>query len=50
MEPVVVLLLVVAIVVALKIAGALLRLVLWVLIGLGIYWLAAPLLGLPWPF
>lgn len=35
---------------AFKVAGFFLKLVLWALVIFGIYWLAAPYLGLPWPF
>lgn len=35
---------------AFKVAGFFLKLVLWALVIIGIYWLAAPYLGLPWPF
>ena len=40
-------LMLVALFLAIKVAGALLKLVLWVLAGA--YWLLAPALGLPWP-
>lgn len=35
---------------AFKVAGFVLRLAMWALVVLGIYWLASPHLGLPWPF
>jgi hypothetical protein len=35
---------------ALKVAGFALRLALWVLVLVGLYWVFAPLLGLPRPF
>lgn len=35
---------------AFKVAGFFLKLVLWALVIFGIYWLAAPYLGLPRPF
>jgi len=36
--------------VALKVAGFALKLAMWALVLLGVYWLLAPLLGLPRPF
>ena len=38
---------VIGVLVALKVAGALLKLVFWCVALAGIYWLAAPYLGLP---
>lgn len=35
---------------ALKVAGMLLKLALWALAVIGVYWFIAPYLGLPWPF
>lgn len=35
---------------ALKVAGFALRLAMWALVLFGIYWLLAPMLGLPRPF
>ena len=35
---------------AFKVAGFFLKLAMWALVILGLYWLAAPHLGLPWPF
>lgn len=42
-------LMLVALFLAIKVAGALLKLVLWVVVLAGAYWLLAPALGLPWP-
>lgn len=40
----------VALYLAFKVAGALLKLLLWAVVLVGAYWLLAPLLGLPgWP-
>jgi hypothetical protein len=44
------LLIVLGIYLALKVAGFALKLVMWVLVLAGIYWLLAPYLGLPIPF
>jgi len=41
--------LVIALYLALKVAGVLLKLGLWLLVLVAAYWLLAPLLGLPWP-
>jgi hypothetical protein len=35
---------------AFKVAAVLLKGLLWVLVIVGLYWFAAPWLGLPWPF
>lgn len=35
---------------AFKVAGFVLKLAMWLLVALGIYWLLSPHLGLPWPF
>ena len=35
---------------ALKVAGFAMKLALWALVLVGAYWLLAPHLGLPWPF
>lgn len=35
---------------ALKVAGFAMKLALWALVLVGGYWLLAPHLGLPWPF
>lgn len=35
---------------ALKVAGVLFKLLLWAVAVVGVYWFAAPYLGLPWPF
>jgi hypothetical protein len=35
---------------ALKVAGVLLKVLLWALVLFGVYWLLAPLLGLPFLF
>ena len=35
---------------AFKVAGTLLRVLLWIVVLVGTYWLLAPLLGLPRPF
>ena len=43
-------LVVIALYFALKVAGAMAKLVLWALVLLGAYWVLAPLLGLPRPF
>lgn len=39
-----------AVLLALKVAGAAMKLALWALVLLGAYWFLAPSLGLPWPF
>ncbi|MDR6840949.1 hypothetical protein [Pseudoxanthomonas sacheonensis] len=44
------LLIVLGIYLALKVAGFALKLALWVLVIAGVYWLLAPYLGLPVPF
>jgi hypothetical protein len=44
------LLIVLGIYLALKVAGFALKLVMWVLVIAGVYWLLAPYLGLPLPF
>jgi len=44
------LLIVLGIYLALKVAGFALKLVMWVLVIAGVYWLLAPYLGLPIPF
>ena len=44
------LLIVVGIYLALKVAGFALKLAMWVLVIAGVYWLLAPYLGLPVPF
>ena len=43
-------LIVLGIYLALKVAGFALKLVMWVLVIAGVYWLLAPYLGLPIPF
>ena len=35
---------------AFKVAGFFFKLAMWVLVIVGVYWLLAPHLGLPWPF
>ncbi|WP_256645040.1 hypothetical protein [Thermomonas paludicola] len=35
---------------ALKVAGVLFKLLLWAVAVVAVYWFAAPYLGLPWPF
>jgi hypothetical protein len=40
----------VAIYLAIKVAGAVLKLLMWALVLLGLYWFLAPYLGLPPPF
>jgi hypothetical protein len=35
---------------AIKVAGFLLKLTMLALVVIGLYWLFAPYLGLPWPF
>ena len=35
---------------ALKVAGAVAKLAMWALVLVGAYWFLAPYLGLPWPF
>lgn len=35
---------------ALKVAGVAMKLAMWALVLFGAYWLLAPHLGLPWPF
>lgn len=42
-----ILLVVVALYLAFKVAGFALKLLMWALVVLGLYWLLAPLLGLP---
>jgi hypothetical protein len=44
------LLIVVGIYLAIKVAGFALKLVIWLLVIVCVYWLAAPSLGLPLPF
>ncbi len=44
-----ILLVVVGLYLALKVAGFALKLAFWALVIFGIYWLLAPHLGLPWP-
>jgi hypothetical protein len=34
---------------AFKVAGFVLKLLLWAVVIIGLYWLVAPYLGLPWP-
>jgi len=43
-------LIVVGIYLAFKVAGFALKLAMWVLVIAGVYWLLAPYLGLPFPF
>lgn len=43
-------LIVVGLYLALKVAGFALKLAMWALVLLGVYWLLAPMLGLPRPF
>jgi hypothetical protein len=43
-------LIVVGLYLALKVAGFVLKLAMWGLVLLGVYWLLAPYLGLPAPF
>ena len=43
-------LIVIGVWIAIKVAGALLKLVFWGVDLVGVYWLLAPYLGLPWPF
>jgi hypothetical protein len=45
-----ILLLIVGIWLAFKVVGALFKLLLWVAVLVGLYWLAAPFLGMPRPF
>ncbi len=40
----------VAVYLAIKVAGAVLKLLMWGLVLLGLYWFLAPYLGLPQPF
>lgn len=40
-------LLVLAVLVAIKVAGAMLKLLLWLVVAAGLWWLAHPYLGLP---
>lgn len=42
-------LIVVAGLLALKVVGFALKLGMWLLVAVGVYWLLAPQLGLPWP-
>lgn len=35
---------------AFKVAGFVLKLAMWALVLIGLYWLLGPHLGLPWPF
>ena len=35
---------------ALKVAGFVMKLAMWALVLFGLYWILAPWLGLPWPF
>jgi len=35
---------------ALKVVGIFLKLAMWALVLVGLYWFLAPHLGLPWPF
>jgi hypothetical protein len=41
---------VVALYLAVKVAGAVLKLAMWALVLLGLYWFLAPYMGLPRPF
>lgn len=34
---------------ALKVAGFALKMLMWLVVIVGAYWLLAPMLGLPWP-
>ena len=43
-------LIVVGLYLALKVAGFVLKLAMWALVLLGVYWLLAPMMGLPRPF
>ena len=43
-------LIVIGVWIAIKVAGALLKLLFWGVALAGVYWLLAPYLGLPWPF
>ncbi len=43
-------LIVVGIYLAIKVAGFALKMLMWLLVIVGAYWLLAPMLGLPWPF
>ncbi|WP_162312743.1 hypothetical protein [Pseudoxanthomonas yeongjuensis] len=43
-------LIVVGIYLAIKVAGFALKLAMWALVIAGVYWLLAPYLGLPFPF
>ena len=43
-------LIVVGIYLAIKVAGFALKLAMWILGSAGVYWLLAPYLGLPYPF
>lgn len=43
-------LVIVGVYLAFKVAGFVLKLVMWVLVLIGVYWLLAPHLGWPWPF
>jgi hypothetical protein len=43
-------LVVIGLVLALKMAGFVMKLAMWALVLFGLYWFLAPRLGLPWPF
>ena len=45
-----ILLLIVGIWLAFKVVGALFKALLWIAVLVGLYWLAAPFLGMPRPF
>ncbi|MBS7457497.1 hypothetical protein [Coralloluteibacterium stylophorae] len=49
MDFLVLIVLIVCAILAFKVAGVLLKIALWVVIALALYWLVAPFLGLPWP-
>lgn len=50
MDWLVILLVIVGLYLAFKVAGFVLKLAMWALVLLGLYWLIGPHLGLPWPF
>ena len=45
-----IILVVIGIWLALKVVGFFLKLAMWALVLVGLYWFLAPHLGLPWPF